>query len=437
MNQSIETPSSHWLLWQKIAFRFFCIFFLLQITPWSWLDSEVPGISYLNDFYYRAVEWVVERFNQYLFHFVKTTVVNNGSSDTSLNWELQFTHLCLAAAGCFVWSILDRKRESYTQANYWLRTFMRYYLIMMCFRYGIDKWYVLQMPFPNQSQLATPLGDFLPMRFSWMFIGYSTPYEMFSGAMEILAGLLLLNRKTITLGLMVGLVVLANVMVLNLCYDIPVKLFSMQLVIYFVYLLVNDIKRLLQFFVFNKNVNANTIHHISFPKKWMRVTRILLKIAFVGLFVIEPVFTTKKFYASLGTPVNTKPVRPGIYDVAVFALNKDSIPALVTDTLRWQNLVIETNGIGSVGSTDTAFRQRYRRGYFNLVVDSVKQTIAFKKNAAATNFIASFRFEMPDSNTIRLTGSKGKDSLFVLLKKSNRHFQLAERQFHWISEANR
>ena len=85
------------------------------------------------------------------------------------------------------------------------------------------------MIFPNQSQLATPLGDFLPMRFSWMFIAYSTPYQMFSGAMEVLAGLLLFNRKTITLRLCVATSVFLNVMVLNLCYDIPVKIFSIHL----------------------------------------------------------------------------------------------------------------------------------------------------------------------------------------------------------------
>ena len=146
-----------------------------------------------------------------------------------------------------------------------------------------------------------------------MFIGYSTPYEMFSGVMEIVTGILLLNRKTITLGLVVGLAVFTNVMVLNLCYDIPVKIFSMHLVVYNIYLLANDIKRLLNFFIFNKAVNPNTIHHISFTKKWMRITRIVLKLAFLGLFVIKPFFVTRQRYISFNTPANIAPVKPGIY----------------------------------------------------------------------------------------------------------------------------
>jgi hypothetical protein len=47
------------------------------------------------------------------------------------------------------------------------------------------------------------------------------------------------------------------------------------------------------------------------------------------------------------------------------------------------------------------------------------------------------RYEIPDSTTIKMWGKKRGDSLFVELKKSKRHFQLAEKQIHWISEANR
>jgi hypothetical protein len=98
-----------------------------------------------------------------------------------MRWEQMYTYLLFALSGALVWSIIDRKRRSYSKANYWLRTFVRYFIILNCFSYGINKLFALQMPFPNQSQLATPLGDFLPMRFSWMFIGYSKTYEMFSG----------------------------------------------------------------------------------------------------------------------------------------------------------------------------------------------------------------------------------------------------------------
>ncbi|MFZ8278288.1 hypothetical protein ACO1KY_14095, partial [Staphylococcus aureus] len=65
--------------------------------------------------------------------------------------------------------------------NYWLFVAIRYFVILNGFSYGIFKLFAVQMPFPSISQLATPLGDFLPMRLSWMFIGYSHSYQVFSG----------------------------------------------------------------------------------------------------------------------------------------------------------------------------------------------------------------------------------------------------------------
>jgi hypothetical protein len=255
--------------------------------------------------------------------------------------------------------------------------------------------------------------------------------------MEIITGLLLLNRKTITLGILMGIAVFTNVMVLNLSYDIPVKLFSMHLVIYCFYLLANDGKRLLDFFVFNRPTTHHVLQHISFSKKWMRMTRIVLKLFFIVVFVGWPFYQRREFYRSVNKEVNIKPIRSGVYDVIIYAVNRDTIPALVTDTLRWKDIIFEKGGIGSVGSTDTSFRQRYRRGYFNFVPDTAQKTISFKKLQSDTHFIFTFRYELPDSNTVRLWGKRANDSLFVVIKKSNRHFQLTERQFHWISEANR
>ena len=47
------------------------------------------------------------------------------------------------------------------------------------------------------------------------------------------------------------------------------------------------------------------------------------------------------------------------------------------------------------------------------------------------------RHELPDTNVIRIAALIRGDSVNVELVRTNRHFQLAERQFHWISEYNR
>jgi hypothetical protein len=49
----------------------------------------------------------------------------------------------------------------------------------------------------------------------------------------------------------------------------------------------------------------------------------------------------------------------------------------------------------------------------------------------------TLRYEVPDTSTIRLHTVIRGDSVHVELFRVPRHFQLAERQFHWLSEYNR
>jgi hypothetical protein len=426
-----------WQLWKRILFRFFFVYILLQIAPWTWLDGILPFIGYVTDLYRKCNDFIINLCNQLFLHFTPTGIVNNGSGDTTEDWKTFFSYLIVSAFICLIWSLADRKRQQYEAANYWLRVFILYFLIINCISYGAAKIYTQQMPFPTESQLATPLGDFLPMRFSWMFIGYSKPYEMFSGIMEVVAGCLLLFRQTRTLGLLTATAVFLNVMMLNLCYDIPVKLFSIHLTAYCIYLLLNDAKRLVRFFFLNQAVSANTEYRFSFPKKWMRITRIVLKTAFILIYVLFSFISVYSYYDSNTQKSTSKgPFRKGVYDVISYAVNKDTIQPMVTDSIRWRDMIFDSYTGGSVGSTDTSFRQRYRRGYFNCKVDTATQQLILKKSANAKDSIL-FRYALDEKGDILLNGRKKTDSLFVRIRKSNRHFQLAEKQFHWFSEANR
>ena len=427
-----------WPLWKKILFRFFFIFIFLYITPWTWLDS-LPYVYKLTEWYSNLEDLAVRFANEKVFHVKEVLVHFSGKSDTSWVWAQLWTFLLLAIVVCLVWTLFDRRRNNYNKLDYWLCVFTRYYIAMVAFLFGFNKLLAIQMLFPTLSQLATPLGDFLPMRLSWMFMGYSTPYQVFSGAMEVLAGLLLLSRRTATFGTLVATGVFINVMTIDLSYDIGVKIFSMRLVLMCFFLLTHEYKRIISFFILNKPAEAGSIYNVSFSKKWMRITRIVLKLIFIGSAVGWMFYTTLDSYKQINTPKNTGPVKTGVYDVVTFVLNKDTIPSLTTDTLRWQDIIFDENYVsfGSVKSNDTLFRRRYNRGYFSFFTDTVKQTIGFKKFPTDTSFIFFFNYLLPDSNTIQLRGKVRNDSLFVTLKKSKRHFQLAERQFHWLTEATR
>jgi hypothetical protein len=427
-----------WPLWRKIIFRFFFIYLLLFISPWMWL-IQIPGVSYVLNLYYEFNNWIVSAANSRFFHIHSNEVHGpvGGSGDTSQAWAEISLYLIIAVVGCFVWSILDRKRNNYVRLNYWLCLFVRYNIAIVALTYGILKIFGLQMPFPLLSQLATPLGDFLPMRLSWLFIGYSFPYQFFSGLMEVIVGILLLYRRTATMGVLVGTAVFINVMVLNLFFDIPVKLYAIHIVLLCLFLVANEADRISCFFMLNKPAAACNIYEYSYPKKWMRVTRIILKLYIIIMFLGFKFYESWDRYKQMANQPEPKPFKSGVYDVVTYAVNKDTLLPLITDTIRWQDFIFEKGGMGSVKSNDTSFRIRYNRGYFGFTVDSATSTINFKKFSFDNKYFMTLRYEIPDSATIKMWGKKAGDSLYVELKKSKRHFQLAEKQFHWISEANR
>lgn len=348
-----------------------------------------------------------------------------------------YTSLLLALVSSIIWSIIDSKRKEYTKLNYWLFVAIRYFVILNGFSYGIFKLFAVQMPFPTISQLATPLGDFLPMRLSWMFIGYSHSYQVFSGFIEVLAALLLLFRPTATLGIFVSLGVFGNVMMLNLSYDIPVKINSITLVVLCLWLLSEEIPRLFQFFFFNRAVPSRMLV-FPFSSKRGRIIARLTKWIMVIFWVVVPttlaIQTLEKRKKDL---VSATIIPVGFYDVLVHARGKDTISLASGDSLYWQNIVIDNISGGSIKSSDSRFRLRYRRAYFNYKIDTVHHHISLFKSAADSVSIVQFHFQIKDAETIILSSTDNKQAIYLLLRKRPKGFPLAEKPFHWISETNR
>lgn len=428
-----------WPLWQRVLFRFFFVYLLLQIEPWFWF-SDLPGVSFFSRMYSQGVEWAVTLSGARVFHIRETLVPVNGSGDTSWAWTQFYLYLSLAAIACVVWSVLDRKRAHYDRPLFWLRTIVRYYLATFALSYGIIKIFALQMPFPTMSQLATPLGDLLPMRFSWLFIGYSFPYQVFSGVMETTAGLLLLYRRTVTAGLFAAMGAFLNVVMINLSYDVPVKLFASHLLFGSIFLLALDYKRVLGFMAFNQAVPPTNAWQPRYGQPWHRLVAVATKIFIVYSILWVPLKNGYSRFQAGKVPPPSGPFLSGFYEVRQYVVNRDTIPAGMADTLRWKDVIIDNNLAGSVNTRDGVFWQRYRRGYFRYKPDTVQKTVVVWKISTIprdSTFMFTMRYEVPDTSVIRWHTKIRDDSVHVELVRVPRHFQLTERQFHWISEYNR
>src|SRR5882757_6027087 len=117
-------------------------------------------------------------------------------------------------------------------------------------QYGAAK--VVDMQFaPSISNMDTRVVDMRPMTVAWSFFGYSFGYEFFIGCSKAVAAILLLLRRTATLGAILMVTIMSNIVFVNFAFDVCVKFFSFSYLVMSVYLLLDDAPRLVNFLLLN------------------------------------------------------------------------------------------------------------------------------------------------------------------------------------------
>ncbi len=422
--QAAATPPVEWNLMSRIIFRFVCVYWVLYILPSPGRGSflgVIPGAWLYVNASRAIVSWAATR----VFHLSVSVVQYRptGSGDTTLDYIQTFCFFVIAAAGTILWSVLDRKRKEYRTLHQWLRLLVRYTLAITLFSYGFSKVFPLQFPYPPLTRLIEPLGDFSPMGILWNFMGSSPAYTMFAGAAEVTGGILLVFARTATLGAMVSAAVMLNVVVLNFCYDVPVKLYSSHLLLMAVFLLAPDLGRLFNFFVRNRPAQAVSPAGPIFERRWMRISALALKIVVVGFFLGQDVIQSYFAYrAAVVRP--TRPVLYGIYSVETFTRNGQEVPPLATDTERWKTMIAAFPTFIQVETMDGI-----RRG-FQTKYDSSLETVTL-----GTGINATFAYSRPDASHVVLKGNlAGHAVTIVMRRKDSQEFLLVNRGFHWINE---
>ena len=240
--------------------------------------------------------------------------------------------LGLTVVGGAIWSLLDRNKLSYVKLYYWLSVAVRFYVGLMLINYGLVKVIKLQFSHPSFHKLLQDYGDSSPMGLAWTFLGFSKGYNLFMGIAEVLVGLLLF-RRTLTLGAIITLMTTANVMAVNYFYDVPVKLLSTHLVIFTLFLLSRDIKKLLTFFLTSRSVSLEAIKQPIFKRDWIKKVMLGFKVLLLGyIFIYSPirVLQGQKLYGEKAP----KPALYGLYKVTEFMRNGEAIPHNIHDDKR-------------------------------------------------------------------------------------------------------
>ncbi|MEO1258802.1 MAG: hypothetical protein AAFZ15_08385 [Bacteroidota bacterium] len=408
----------YWNNLQKIIFRFGCCYiFLFTMSNQFLLSFAIEPI------WQKIAPWFAATF---LNLEKEITVFTNGSGDTTYNYVCLLLYILLSIIITVVWSILDRRRKNYNYLLQWLLVLVRYYILYQMIIYGLAKLFYLQFQPPSHARLVQAYGDSSPMGILWTFMGQSKGYTIFAGAGELISGLLLISRRTTTLGALVAAGVMANVMAMNFFYDVPVKILSSHLVLLSLFLLALDGKRLLNLFFFNKNAEPK-IYPPYFENIKLEKIKITIKwlLVIVGLgYTVNGTLESSKIYG----PAAPKPALHGLYEVETFERNGDTIPPLITDETRWKRFIVDWKDRAEIHAM-TGQKQ-----YYSFEKDSVDSFIKVTHHRDTAMNDTLYFFE-PDSAQFVLEGIFKGDTLKVsFLKKKKEDFLLRNRHFRWINE---
>ena len=383
----------------RLLFAYVFFYLLPPFTPGSW-------------------DWLVTWAGQDVFHTEVATEFTS-SGDTSYQYVLEACCAALALLTALVWTPFDRRRKADMRLGEWLQVAVRFALAQQMLVYGIMKVIPTQFSTPGLTALTEPLGSHSPMGLLWAFMGASTAYTIFAGSVEVMGGLLLLSRRTTLLGALISIAAMGNVVALNFCYDVPVKLFSSHLLLLAVLLAAPDLRRLADIFLLNRPAPPAPLRTHS-VRRWVNLTLLGVKTlafaALIGSSVFGAINTRKSFASE-----DSRPPLYGIWDA------DEPAAATLPEADRWRQAIIEFPGVVAITTADGAFQ------YYRVSIDQAHHTWTLTTKRRK-GWSSRLTYAQIRPSQIMLYGTfDGHPLQASLTRMPDAKPPLLSRGFHWIS----
>jgi hypothetical protein len=422
----------------RILFRFAFLYFVLQAVPLDWhFYRDLLALDWGNGFYRD-----VFNLSRYAPRFFGPGV----AADTFADWAIVAQ---IALVGTLIWSWRAKKQANYDGLYYALRVVLRYRLAFGVLAYGFIKLFPLQAPLPSISNLNTAYGDFSAWKLFSLSLGVVPSYESFLGLVEIVGGLLLLNRRTTPIGLLIIIPFLGNVFVSNLAYEGGEHIYSFLLITFALALFAFDAVRL--FRLVSLEIAAAPARYRPVFTGWQRTARLVAKSMFIVFLV--GVYGYKTYAAYTHGPYQFPqsaglPGAAGVYTVTEFKLRGQTIPYARRDSVRWQDVVFETWNTISIKSNrpvkldgwnteeirtadaDRNYEQAGSQGrhYYRYQIDSTNHVLTLtNRNPNHASETLRLHYDRPTAQRITLSGiNEDRDSVYVVLDKQAKKYLLDE-----------
>jgi len=404
--------STDWTPARRVAFRFGVVY----LTLFS-LATQISGSLLPNPWFtYRGLgrlspmrevtHWVARTF---VGVDVRLDDVSGG--ETLFFWIQWFWVLAAAVAIAAVWTLLARRR-GYATWLPWCRLAVRVSLAASLIEYGMTKVIPTQFPTPPLSALVTPVGDMTLSALLWTTIGSAPAYEIITGCVEVLAGVLILLPWTVTLGALLGLVSLLQVLLLNLTFDIGVKLVTTHLIALAVILIAPMVR-----------LKPDTTVEVRLKPD---TTAVILPIV-LGAYLLGMQTWINWSFWQAGGGGRPKSVLYGIWNVERLSVDGQVRPPELNDyDRRWRRVIFDAPDAIVFQRTDDSFAS------FGASLDRSSGTIVLAKGASLT-WTARFTYDRPSDDRLTLAGEMDGhriDADLQLVDPSA--FPLINSGFRWI-----
>ncbi len=422
----IEVPFSNdeWPLRKRLVFRFLFVYLALfaistQLFPilLGIAGEYTPDLATITPLR-QIVAWV----GQHVLGMDASSVAPRyEGSDTPFHWALLFCIVVAAAVACLIWSIVDSKRSDYSTLYRWSRLALRFLLAGQMLSYGLMKVFPSQMPFPPLTTLVSPFGNNTLTGMLWVSVGSSPAYTIATGIAETLGGLLLLVPRTATLGALVCMVEMFQVFLLNVTYDVSVKVVSLHLFLLAVIILLPDMNRIISATLSLGIVRSNSQTELFSSRRANHVAQ-AAQLAFAGWIAIPLVVLSWSEWHREGS-VRTKPPLYGIWTIESYSVGGLDRPPLLTDRTRWHRIIFDVHGEIDFQLMDSSIHTS------SAVVDMTTRSIELADPATA------FHFERPAEDFLILKSDTGARTVVIELKRMDLNsIPLVGGGFHLIQE---
>ena len=411
-----------------LAFRFSFVYLGLYT-----LTSQVAGGLFILPGYALAAlgrTWPVRELTTWwmrnVFGITSPPVYLGNSSDTAFYWVQAFLLLAISVGTVGIWSMLDRRRKSYPVLHKWFRVYLRFGLAAQMFYFGMAKVIPTQFRPPALRTLVEPVGNLTLTDILWVSVGASTAYQMFTGWVEVLGGLLLIVPHTAVAGALLSLGAMVQVLVLNMSYDFGLKLVSFYLILIALVILAPDLRRLGNVLLFDRPAAAST-HPLLFATARANRTALVAQVVF-GVYLLG-VFANVGFgfWNEPGAPGSPRSPLYGVWDITELAIDGEIRPSALNDyDRRWRRAIFDSPESVIFQRTDDSFAS------YGASIDMGSFSIALTKGNSRT-WASAFTFERPADDRMVLEGEMdGYRIRMVLSRIGLDTFPLLNSPFRWV-----